>query len=181
MTVQDDLAQVQNDAIELNNIMTGGTNLTAGGPIVSTSAADWQSIQNAISVLNSNAQFVNSNDYATLVSSITAIKAKWDSAMSGVTQMPIDVTQLKASIAAAQPTPALPPARSTTTPGVVVVPGTNTTTVVPGAGFTGGQTAAVGLVGAALGLGAGYLMWKSPHRISNPRRRRHRKVSEAGQ
>jgi hypothetical protein len=175
MTVVDDANIIQADI----DAMTAAANGIP--PATTTSAADWQTINGSITILNANAQFANSNDYAALVSAIHALGVKWDALTGVLSAMPAHVAQLKTDAAAAVTTPpAIPPAVSTTTPGVVVVPGTNTTTTVA-PGFTGGQTAAVGLVGAAVGLGVGYMMWKSPHRVSNPRRRRHRKASEASE
>jgi hypothetical protein len=176
MTVQDDIIQVQQDLDELARMMAGGTNLMAGGPIVSTSDADWQTIDGSIAILNNSAQFANSNDYASLINAVHAIRDKWNAIVASFPGINLDIGQLRTDAAAAAiPTviAPFPPAPTIQPPGVVVVPPGNTTTVAA-PGFTGGQTAAVGLVGAALGLGAGYLMWKSPHRVSNPRRRRHR-------
>jgi hypothetical protein len=182
MTVQDDVSQLKDTIDALSLTMAGGIN-TPGAPVPSTSAADWQTITQTLAILSSQAQFANSNDYAALVNAIQALQAKWDGAMHIAANLPAQIAQLQADAAAAA-TPTViapfPPAPTVQPPGVVVVPGTSTTTTVA-PGFTGGQTAAVGLVGAALGLGAGYLMWKSPHRVSNPRRRRHRKVSEASE
>jgi hypothetical protein len=179
MTVQDDITQVQQDLDELARIMAGGTNLVAGGPIVSTSAADWQTIDGSIAILNGSAQFANSNDYASLINAIQAIRDKWNTVVAAFPGVTADIGQLRTDAAAASAaTPVLPPPRSTTTPVVVVPPASSTVTSAVTTGFSGAQTTAVGLVGAALGLGAGFLMWKSPHRVSNPRRRRHR-VREA--
>lgn len=176
MTVVDDANVIQADI----DAMTAQANGVP--PATTTSAADWQTINGSITTLNANAQFANSNDYAALVSAIHALGVKWDGMTGVLNAMPAHVAQLKTDAAALATTPpALPPAVSTTTPGVVVVPGANTTTTVAPLGFTGGQTATVGLVGAAVGLGVGWMMWKNPHRVSNPRRRRHRKVSEAAE
>ncbi len=178
MTLADDISSLQDTVSSLTGTMTGGPQ-PGGAPAVSLSTDDWNTILGSIAILNQNAQFTNSNDYASLVNAINAIKTKWDGTAHVAAAFAPQLTQLQndAIQAGMPPAPMSPPAPGT--PGVVVVPGTSATTVVPGAqtGFTGGQTAAVGLVGAAVGLGVGWMMWKNPRR-SNPRRRRHRKVNE---